>query len=138
MSQQKPEQTAALFAGRWIGETQGCDMPAHVWEISARGRYLHMDTRWENQTGVARIYGEALPEQLVFRIGSGDGAFRAVLVDPQHFVIAGWDTNDARGGSGPSYDVVFSRPGVAELTARAAWEQFRSTHDARTAVESPE
>jgi hypothetical protein len=36
-------------------------------------------------------------------------------------VIPGWDTNDKRGGEGPAYDVVFSRPGIAELVAKAVW-----------------
>ena len=48
----------------------------------------------------------------------------AVLVDASHFVMASWDTNDMRGHVGPSYDVVFSRPGVAELNARDVWRRF--------------
>ena len=93
--------TAALtFSGPWIGEAIGCDSPAHVREIEVSGRSLRIRTRWE-----------------------GD-AVKAVPVDPQHFVIPGWDTNDTRGGIGPAYDVVFSRPGVAELSALAAYRRY--------------
>jgi hypothetical protein len=106
------------FEGRWIGATQGCDMPAHVWEITQRDRYLTIETRWEDAGRVARMYGVVLPGEPIFTLGE---KFRATLVDPQHFIILGWDTNDVRGDEGPHYDVVFSRPGIAELTARAAW-----------------
>jgi hypothetical protein len=106
------------FEGRWIGATQGCDMPAHIWEITQRGRSLTIETRWEDAGRVTRIYGTLVPDEAAFTLGD---RFRAILVDPQHFIIPEWDTNDTRSGDGPHYDVVFSRPGIAELTARAVW-----------------
>jgi hypothetical protein len=112
----------SLFAGRWIGATQGCNMPAHVWEITQRDRYLTIETRWEDAGRVTRMYGAILPGEPIFTLGD---TFRATLVDPQHFIIPSWDTNDARGGEGPHFDVVFSRPGIAELTARAVWLKHR-------------
>jgi hypothetical protein len=114
------ETHAALFAGRWIGETQGIEAPAHVWEIACRGKYLTIETRWENEARGGRTFGEALSGQAAFRLGDHE----AVLVDSQHFIIRGWDTNDTRGGVGPDYDVVFSRPGVAELSAHAVWRAY--------------
>jgi hypothetical protein len=54
------------------------------------------------------------------------GTSKAVLVGTQHFVIVGWDTNDTRGNLGPHYDVVFSRPGLAELQATEVWEAFNA------------
>lgn len=60
--------------------------------------------------------------QAAFSVGDG---FTATLVDSQHFIIPGWDTNDARDNVGPAYDVVFSRPGVAELLAHAVWRRYR-------------
>lgn len=114
---------AELFTGRWIGETQEFDMPAHVWEIRQHGTRLAIDSRWEGETGVNRFYGALLAGGRSFTIGH----FTAVLIDSQHFVIPGWDTNDTRGGDGPAYDVVFSRPGLAELTAHDAWEEYRRT-----------
>jgi hypothetical protein len=112
------------FEGRWIGATQGCDMPAHVWQITQRGRSISIETRWEEEDAgrVMRMYGRVVPDEPAFTLGD---EFRATLVDPQHFIIPAWDTNDTRGGEGPHYDVVFSRPGIAELTARAVWLKHR-------------
>lgn len=111
--------TDARFDGVWIGETQGCDMPAHLWEIEQNARHLRVATRWEGEASSSHppytawvIEGEA-----AFSINN----FKAILVDPQHFIIYGWDTNDKRNGVGEAFDVVFSRPGIAELTATAVW-----------------
>jgi hypothetical protein len=112
-----------LFTGRWIGQTQGFAMPAHVWEIKQQGYGLMVSTRWEDGTNVATFTGRLVPDQPSFTI-SGSQTFRAVLVDKQHFVVPGWCTNDVRGGIGPDYDVVFSRPGIAELTARRAYTEY--------------
>jgi hypothetical protein len=127
------DQQYPRFEGRWIGATQGCDMPAHVWEITQHGRYLTIETHWEDTGRVTRIYGALLPGEPAFKLGD---AFRATLVGPQHFIIPGWDTNDTRGGEGPHYDVVFSRPGIAELTARAVWLKHRE--QLSTAENEPE
>jgi hypothetical protein len=112
-----------LFTGRWIGETQGYPMPAHIWEITQQGFGLRISTRWENGTNVATFFGRLVPNETAFVL-SGSKHFKAILIDKQHFVIAGWCTNDARDGSGPDYDVVFSRPGIAELTARQAYNHY--------------
>lgn len=56
-----------------------------------------------------------------------DGMGKATLVDKQHFVIPGWcwGTLRAEDGKKGNFDVVFSRPGIAELTARAAYLKSR-------------
>lgn len=112
-----------LFTGRWIGETQGYAMPAHIWEIKQQGFGLMVSTRWEDATNVATFVGRLVPNQSSFTI-SGRRLFNAILIDKQHFVVPGWCTNDARGGLGSDYDVVFSRPGIAELTARQAYAHY--------------
>ena len=56
------------------------------------------------------------------------GKVKAVLIGTQHFVVRGWDTNDTRGGVGPHYDVVFARPGLAELQSGAVWEAFNAAN----------
>lgn len=111
-----------VFAGPWIGETMEHDSPAHVWEISVVGSMLHITTKWEGEGSRTPIYGMPLENEPAFRIERK----KAVLVDAQHFVIAGWDTNEVRGGKGPHYDVVFSRPGIAELGAQEAYRRFKA------------
>jgi hypothetical protein len=118
------ERHAALFAGRWVGETQGFDAPAHIWEISHNGTRLSIDTRWEGEGRSARLHATALADEPAFMLG----ATKAMLVGTQHFVILGWDTNDTRGNVGPHYDVVFSRPGLAELQAAEVWAAFTAAH----------
>lgn len=99
-------------------------MPAHIWEITqGQGGALRLATRWEGKTGVATFWGRLLRDEPAFTI-SGSKLFKAILVDRQHFVITGWCTSDARDGIGPDYDVVFSRPGIAELTAGRAYTRY--------------
>jgi hypothetical protein len=112
-----------VFTGRWIGATQGYPMPAHIWEITQLGSGLKISTRWEGDTNVTSFSGRLVPQEAAFLL-SGSKLFKAILVDKQHFVIPGWCTNDAREGTGPDYDVVFSRPGIAELTARQAYTGY--------------
>lgn len=122
------------FAGRWIGETQDCpyERPAHIWEIQQQGTYLTIDNMWEGDTGSFRqMWNVSLvPGEAAFAIAED---FRAVMVDPQHFIVAGWDTIDNEKGKRiAQYDVVFSRPGVAELTARRVWQDWKQKQNKTT------
>jgi hypothetical protein len=113
---------ASAFAGPWIGETIGHDSSAHLWEIKVTGRMIHIETQWEGETHRETIYGMPIQDEPAFMLQDK----KAILIDSQHFVIAGWDTNEVRGGKGPHYDVVFSRPGIAELGAQEAYRRFKS------------
>jgi hypothetical protein len=112
------------FAGHWIGETQGCDSPAHLWHITQSGDVLFIDNAWEGAGQPGRMFGKLIAGEAAFMLGR----FKAVLVDAQHFVVPGWDTNDARGNVGPNYDVVFSRPGIPELLADRVWSAWKEQH----------
>ncbi|MGQ0604184.1 MAG: hypothetical protein ACT4QE_21080 [Anaerolineales bacterium] len=117
---------AAKFVGRWIGHTQGVVSPAHVWEITQAGRgRLHIVTRWEEGREIARFQAELASNEAAFELKLPKRLVQATLVDSQHFIIPEWDTNDIRADAGPDYDVVFSRPGLAELTARGVWLRHR-------------
>lgn len=120
------------FVGTWIGETQfdSTDThlqpsPAHLWEIRQWGDNVSIESRWEGEDEIARLNGSLLPDQKSFVYIGETRSFEAHLLDAQHFIIPEWDTNDIRGHVGPDYDVVFSRPGVAELTAHAAWLKYK-------------
>lgn len=118
---------AVKFVGRWVGQTMGWNSPAHVWEITARNAVdLMVITRWEDGREVGRFSAQASASEPVFVVKTPRHVFKAILVDSQHFVIPEWDTNDTRNHEGPDYDVVFSRPGLAELTARSVWRKFRA------------
>lgn len=112
----------AALAGHWVGATQGHPSPAHLWQIALRGDQLTLTTRWEGQPAVARLGGRLLPDGTGFSIHGS--SFSATFIGPQHFVVPGWDTNDTRGGRGDHFDVVFSRPGMAELAAPAAYRRY--------------
>ena len=113
------------FTGPWIGQTQGYAMRAHMWNIRQFGEELWITTSWEGEAhpAFATFYALLVQGQPAFDVHG----FTATLVDAQHFIIPGWCTNNERGGVGDAYDVVFSRPGIAELTARAVYERHR--HD---------
>lgn len=120
----------ADFAGPWVGQTQGYAMRAHMWEIRQLGERLWITTFWEGAPRPPResYRGRLVPGQPAFEL---PGGFTATLLDAQHFVIPGWCTNDERGGVGDDYDVVFSRPGIAELTAKTVYERYRRSAAAR-------
>lgn len=119
---------ATLFEGRWVGETQECDSPAHLWHIRARGSWVQIETVWEGHATIGRpMRCDLLPDQNSFAIETDDKTFHALLLDPQHFVIEGWDTNDMRDNKGRDYDVVFSRPGLAELNAHQVWLAWKKS-----------
>ena len=80
-------------------------------------------TRWEGETKVSDFLGHLIPGEPAFSL-PGSKPFKAILLDKQHFVIAGWCTNDTRGATGPDYDVIFSRPGIAELMARQVYARY--------------
>lgn len=107
-------------------------MPAHIWEITQHTTHLlYIATRWEDTPRVSTFIGHILPNEDAFAINpsavfGGAPDWKAVLVDPQHFIISGWDTNDVRNDEGPDYDVVFSRPGLAELAAHAVWLLYKA------------
>ena len=124
--------TGDRFVGRWIGESMEGGAPrAHLWEIVCVGDTLTIHTAWEGDD-------PAQPRTTFQALCAADGrAFtlahvppahaRGMLLDPAHFVIAGWDR------SGVGHDVVFSRIGLAELGARAAWQAWRArASEART------
>ena len=115
--------TDTRFNGQWIGETQGYEMPAHLWDIRQSGQRLFIQSCWDGETQTTRFYGWVRDDQPGFTLGDD---FTATLVDPLHFIIPGWCTNDTRGEVGPAYDVVFSRPGIAELTAQAVWQRYQA------------
>lgn len=119
---------SSVFVGSWIGETQGFDgSPAHLWEISvpspASPQELLIKNRWEGENFMRTLHGAMAPGELAFRVGR----FKAMLVDREHFWIPGWDTNDSRNHEGPDYDVIFSRPGLAELSAKSVWMKVRDS-----------
>src|SRR5262249_40067706 len=94
------------------------------WEITHQGEYLILRTRWEDEPtfGYGHFYARMISGEPAFEL-MADRKFKATLVDKQHFVIPGWCTGTKKGWDGESttYDVVFSRPGIAELTARSAY-----------------
>jgi hypothetical protein len=116
------------FEGRWIGETMECDSPAHLWHIRLRGTWAQVETVWEGHETIGpAMRVTPVPDQPAFEIKTEQRVFIALLLDPQHFIIEGWDTNDMRNNQGPAYDVIFSRPGIAELTAQNVWLKWRSS-----------
>lgn len=111
------------FNGHWIGESQGVDRPAHIWEIRQVGEYVEIDNMWEGDPSFRSMSGRLVEGQAAFDLSE---THRAVMVDPQHFIIAGWDTLYDGDKLIAEQDVVFSRPGIAELTAHQVWLEWKT------------
>jgi hypothetical protein len=110
------------FNGRWIGASQGADRPAHIWEIRQIGDYVEIDNMWEGDPSFRGMNGHLVEGQAAFDLSE---EHRAVMVDPQHFIVAGWDEIFEGEKQIAAYDVVFSRPGIAELTAHQVWSEWK-------------
>jgi hypothetical protein len=113
------------FAGQWVGETQGEEMSAHLWSITQEGTYLWIETRWEGETRTAFFRAELVPSEPAFKILDIETPAQATLLDSQHFVISDWSWPHRKNpdGTKASLDVIFSRPGIAELTTRQVYLQ---------------
>jgi len=123
------------FNGRWIGETQDCpsDRPAHIWEITERGEYVDIDNLWEGDPQFRTMWAKLVPDQAAFALSE---KHKAVMIDPQHFVIVGWDEIAENAQNINAYDVIFSRPGIAELTAHQVWRDWKKKQPPPDAVPS--
>jgi hypothetical protein len=119
--------TGLEFTGNWIGETMGADSPGHLWEINRSNDTLIIGTRWEGELVQSGYFSAKVPMDAPnFEIHTNSHTFIATLVDSQHFIIRDWDTNDIRANKGRHFDVVFSRPGLAELNVRDVWQQHKN------------
>lgn len=122
MNLKEPSISAASFAGQWIGQTQGQKTLAHLWEIRQIGLYLAISTRWEGETSLNYFHAQMVQNEPAFRIPNADNA-KAILISKYHFVIPEWcwDLVERPDGIKVKHDVVFARPGIAELTARSVY-----------------
>lgn len=117
---------AIAFQGRWIGETQGCETAAHLWEITLNGSHVTIKCCWEGEVSTGALHGTLLPDEPAFAID----ACKATLIDAEHFVIAGWVGQHAGDRNAPGdapYNVAFARPGLAELTNASAYRRWRES-----------
>ncbi len=115
------------FNGAWVGESmrEGDAEPySEIWNITQRGNAIfiypsrgHDGAHTGYFSGTVSEDGERF-ELFIIPDGHADGR----LLDADHFVMPGWDVRD---GQTPA-DVVFSRPGLAELSSRAVWEAARN------------
>lgn len=116
------------LSGDWIGETMEIDTsPAHIWHIEHKGRNVYITHRWENEEAFkpGTFWFYLSEDGRVFHADYKCASPKGHLLDADHFVVYGWDTNEIRGRSGPSFDVVFSRQGLAELSAARVWRAWR-------------
>jgi hypothetical protein len=141
MKREETPITTAAFTGQWIGETQGCEMPAHLWEITQQGSYLLLKTRWEGESTSGHFLANIVPGEAAFLIPGNryEREHKALLIDKQHFVIPDWCTGTKKGWDGvsPTYDVIFSRPGIGELTAQSAYLKNLEQRKAANSQDAP-
>jgi hypothetical protein len=114
--------TPECFGGVWIGESmrEGDGEPHTVmWNITQRGASIFIyPSSGEDGAGTGYFSGAVSDDGLrfeLFIIPGGHAAGR--LLDADHFLMPNWDAPE---GSAPA-DMVFSRPGLAELRSRAVW-----------------
>jgi hypothetical protein len=112
--------TVECFGGLWIGESMRQEAgPALVWRIKQSGANVFVYPRLESELHDSGYFSGSVSEDgdsfSLNGVPSESGVARRI--DEDHFYIAAFD----HAGAQP-HDVVFSRPGVPELSARQVWE----------------
>jgi hypothetical protein len=104
---------AHWIAGTWIGATRE-DHVMHVWRIVQRGEnafvYATLDDHGAENYYSARVMPGAM-------LINGNPHAQALLVDAGHFILPRWHDG---------HDMLFSREGLAELSALSTWERYDS------------
>ena len=113
--------TVERFSGLWIGESMRPDAgQALVWRVRQSGASIFIYPRLESdQHDTGYFSGSVSGDGNSFTLNNvppDRGMARSI--DDDHFFVAGFDDTGA-----PPHDVVFSRPGVPELTARQVWTE---------------
>jgi hypothetical protein len=113
------------FAGRWIGESmRESAQQVVIWRIVESSSYVFVYPTDESGNEPSGYFsGVVAADGLTFWLNdSNHGASHARILDVDHFVMTRWDRSTQ-----PACDVVFSRPGLPELSARAVWEHCRES-----------
>lgn len=111
--------TLERFSGLWIGESMGPEArPALVWRIKQSGTNVFVYPRLESELIDSGYYSGSVSDDGDSFTLNGAPPDRGVArrIDDDHFYVSNFDDAGAQ-----PHDVVFSRPGVPELTARQVW-----------------
>jgi hypothetical protein len=114
-----------VFGGEWIGESMrvGSELTLH-WRIIQREANLFVYPHIDGMESADNYFSGVLwVGDFAFRLNSdthNTGA-SACLIDTDHFVLLGWELTP----DGARHDIVFSRPGLAELNARVVWQAWQ-------------
>jgi hypothetical protein len=97
------------LAGRWIGETQGCETPSHHWVIVQQGNLIDIYTRWDYQSHLDLFAVDVPLKSNSFTLRTPYGDFEAVLANPNRFMICKWVFDTDGEEVVPKHDVLFQR-----------------------------
>jgi hypothetical protein len=111
------------FVGDWVGEPLCPNAPTLRWHINQIDDTLRISMQREDTPGEQRqLMAVVSVEGRRFWVAVGAGvASEATLLDDDHFVLpAFWPHFGGLLDDAAEADIVFSRPGLAELTAHTA------------------
>jgi hypothetical protein len=109
------------FSGQWVGESMGRETAPWLWRISIHHNAVFIYPRDESGADAGYLSGQLDASGAGFVLYDQTRyAGAARVLDADHFLLAGFDAHEDA-----SNDVVFSRPGLAELNARAVYEARR-------------
>jgi hypothetical protein len=107
--------------GDWVG--QGATPSQAAWQLHVQGRHASLAQFNENQPQQVARYDCRLSETpFTFTFGEPCEEFIGFALGESHFVITGLDEGN---------DVIFSRPGLAELTANEAYDHITPSPEDR-------
>lgn len=102
------------LAGTWIGATREDDV-THVWRVVQRGQsaFIYATLNEQGEQSTENYYSARIQSNQLLINGSPHAV--ASLIDVDHFVLPRWHGER---------DMLFSRQGLAELSADAAWLRY--------------
>jgi hypothetical protein len=113
------------FSGQWVGESMRSSAPdtdeaVLLWRIALNANAIFIYPRTPDGAEDGYFSGQlnASRTSFILNASAGGSACVARVLDRDHFVLPAFDAHP-----NPPCDVVFSRPGLAELSARAVWKE---------------
>lgn len=114
----------AQLNGEWVGERMTLDTNVESWHMLVKVPWARIERRDATGARLARFEGYISAAGMPFTFGHAVEGTRVVVLDPRHLLVVWTQGVDAVSGE----DIVFSRPGLDELTAEKAYRALATFH----------
>ena len=114
----------AQLNGEWVGERMATAMAYESWHMLVKAPWARIERRDATGAHVERFEGYISTAGMPFTFGHAVEGMRVTVLDPRHLLVIWTQGKDVSAGE----DIVFSRPGIDELTAEKAYRALTGFH----------